>query len=74
MQFTYERPVVKEILSGLGMEKRLIHILTGPRQVGKTTAALQIADKWSGPVVYASVDSPLPPGPEWIVSMGQGQV
>ena len=68
VHFPYERPVVKEILDGLGMKKQFIHILIGPRQVGKTTAALQIAGKWHGPVVYGSADSPLPPGPEWITA------
>jgi len=68
LEYGYERPVVRDILRGMGMKKRLLHIMTGPRQVGKTTAALQIADKWKGPVVNASADSPLPPGPEWIRS------
>lgn len=62
----YERPIVSEIVKGLGLKKKLLHIITGPRQVGKTTAALQIADRWTGPVVNASADQALPPGPEWI--------
>jgi len=66
MEYTYERPVVGEILKGMRAEKKLLHIITGPRQVGKTTAALQIAEKWNGPVIHASADLPLPPGPEWI--------
>src|SRR3972149_10703724 len=50
------------------MEKRLpvFQVLTGPRQVGKTTIAEQVMDKLPFPFVYASADSPLPPGPEWI--------
>lgn len=67
-QYPYERPVVMEILNGLKMKKRLIHIITGPRQVGKTTAALQIAARWKGPVINASADLPLPPEPEWVLS------
>jgi len=43
--YAYERPVVKDILNGMAFKKRLLHIITGPRQVGKTTAALQIAEK-----------------------------
>jgi len=68
LQYSYERPVVMEIINGLKMKKRLIHIITGPRQVGKTTAALQIAAKWNGPVINASADLPLPPEPEWVLS------
>ena len=66
LEYPYERPVVAEVIEGMAMKKRLLHIMTGPRQVGKTTAALQIAEKWRGPVVNASADLPLPPGPEWI--------
>jgi predicted AAA+ superfamily ATPase len=47
---------------------KLLHIITGPRQVGKTTAAMQVAAGWPGPVIEASADSPLPPGPEWVES------
>jgi len=66
LEYPYERPVVADIIKGMGMKKRLLHIITGPRQVGKTTAALQVAEKWRGPVVNSSADLPLPPGPEWI--------
>ena len=41
-------------------------MLTGPRQVGKTTIAHQVMDKLPFPFIYASADSPLPPGAEWI--------
>ncbi|HBO69605.1 MAG TPA: AAA family ATPase, partial [Deltaproteobacteria bacterium] len=49
-------------------EKRqpVFQVLTGPRQVGKTTIARQVMEKLPFPSVYASADSPLPPGPEWI--------
>ncbi len=43
--YKYQRPIVKKILQGLGKKKKLIHIITGPRQVGKTTAAMQVAEK-----------------------------
>lgn len=66
VDYPYERPIVNEIVTGLSLKKKLLHIITGPRQVGKTTAALQIADKWDGPVVNASADQALPPGAEWI--------
>ncbi|MBW2600838.1 MAG: ATP-binding protein [Deltaproteobacteria bacterium] len=65
-KYPYERPIVDKILRGIVGSKKLIYIIVGPRQVGKTTAASQIAERWPGPVVNASADSPLPPGPEWI--------
>ncbi len=64
----YERPIVTEILDGLKRKKKLLQIITGPRQVGKTTASQQIAEKWQGEVLAFSADSPIPPGPEWIQS------
>lgn len=62
----YERKIVAEILQGLQRKKKLLHIITGPRQVGKTTASQQIAKKWQGDILSFSADSPIPPGPEWI--------
>ena len=50
-QYPYERPIVQEILTGFGLKKKLMHVITGPRQVGKTTAAVQISEKWNGPVI-----------------------
>jgi len=66
IEYGYERSVVGDVLRGIGLKKPLLQIMTGPRQVGKTIAALQIAGRWAGPVVNASADMPLPPGPEWI--------
>jgi len=67
-EYVYERPIVERILQGFRSDKKLLQIITGPRQVGKTTSAIQIADKWEGPIINATADSPLPPGPEWIRS------
>jgi uncharacterized protein len=64
----YQHPVVKEILAGLDKYTKVLHVLVGPRQTGKTTAARQIADQWKGETVFAAADAPLPPGPEWIHS------
>jgi predicted AAA+ superfamily ATPase len=66
MNYPFERKIVFEIMQGLGRKKKLLHIITGPRQVGKTTASQQIAEKWAGEVLSFSADSPIPPGPEWI--------
>jgi uncharacterized protein len=64
----YQHPVVKEILAGLDKYTQVLHVLIGPRQTGKTTAARQIAEQWKGETVFAAADAPLPPGPEWIHS------
>ena len=62
----YVRPVVSNIRDSLQHRPSFLHILIGPRQVGKSTGAQQIAQNWLGPVVYASADQPIPPGPEYI--------
>lgn len=64
--FAFERPVVSEIHAGLGSGKKRLHVMTGPRQAGKTTAALQVVDKWRGPSIVASADVSLPPNLQWI--------
>jgi hypothetical protein len=52
----------------------LIQVLLGPRQVGKTTAVLQLLKKWEGPTVYGSADAPTALGPEWVERMWQNAV
>jgi uncharacterized protein len=64
----FERTVVRGILDGCTRGPRLLQVVTGPRQVGKTTAALQVAGRWDGPARYTAADQFLPPGPEWIRS------
>jgi hypothetical protein len=66
MDYPFERKIVSQVMAGLKREKKLLHIITGPRQVGKTTAARQLAAKWPGKILIFSADSPIPPGPEWI--------
>ncbi|MCK4668397.1 ATP-binding protein [Candidatus Dependentiae bacterium] len=47
-------------------EPGFIQIVTGPRQVGKTTLVLQLFDKWKGPKIYETADSPVIPSHQWI--------
>ncbi|MBF0559969.1 MAG: ATP-binding protein, partial [Nitrospirae bacterium] len=62
----FERPIVKILTASLKKKLPVFQVLIGPRQVGKTTIARQVIKKIPFPSVYASADSPLPPGPEWI--------
>lgn len=66
MNSAYERIAADSVRDGIDRLPRLIHIIVGPRQVGKTTIARAIAAEWPGPVRYAAADLPLPPEPEWI--------
>jgi predicted AAA+ superfamily ATPase len=66
MQPPFERGIVQAVLDGCARTPDLLQVVTGPRQVGKTTAAHQVAARWEGPVRYQAADQFLPPGPEWI--------
>jgi len=63
---SFERALVPLLVGEFEKRQPVFQVVTGPRQVGKTTIAQQVMDKLPFPSVYASADSPLPPGPEWI--------
>ena len=63
---TFERSLVPLLIRELEKRQPVFQVLTGPRQVGKTTIAHQVMDKLPLISIYASADSPLPPGTEWI--------
>ena len=65
---TFQRDLLAEVERRILRPPPLLQILIGPRQVGKTTAARALADRWKGSVQFAAADLPLPPGPEWIES------
>lgn len=63
---TYIRAHLTALEGAIRKWPQLMHILVGARQTGKSTAAEQLAARWTGPVVSASADAPDPPGAEWI--------
>jgi hypothetical protein len=62
----YERLLVTALEKALSRQLPVFQVITGPRQVGKTTIARQLMERLPYPSVYAAADSPLPHGPEWI--------
>ena len=62
----FERSLASELRTALSKRQHVFQVITGPRQVGKTTIAQQVMQTFSFKSVYASADSPIPPGPEWI--------
>ena len=66
MRIDYQRALLSSLADFANSHPSVIQALVGPRQVGKTTLARQLMAKLAFPSVYASADSPLPPGPEWI--------
>jgi predicted AAA+ superfamily ATPase len=65
MTVLYRRKIADDILLALN-KWDLIQLMVGPRQVGKTTAALTIRDMWQGAAHYASADAMQQYSGEWI--------
>jgi hypothetical protein len=64
--FVFKREIVSQLRQRLAEPRRFIQVVTGPRQVGKTTAVTQVLEAWRGPSHYATADLPAPPQPAWI--------
>jgi predicted AAA+ superfamily ATPase len=62
----YERPMDSRLLERLRDARRLIQVVWGPRQVGKTTSVTQVLKRLDMPARYASADSPSIQGHAWI--------
>lgn len=62
----FERAVVAELVAALSRKPRLLQVLIGPRQVGKSTAAVQVEERLGWPTHSASADAARPHPPEWI--------
>ena len=52
----FQRPYYTKIQERLGLKRKFIQVLMGPRQVGKTTIVRQLLEKYSFPWHYASAD------------------
>lgn len=63
----YIRQFHRELLTRLEQNLNFMQVVLGPRQVGKTTAVLDICKNWKeGRTVYASADLPVSPGRAWL--------
>jgi len=62
----FKRDIVYQLKQRLAEPRRFIQVVTGPRQVGKTTAVQQVLEEWQGKFIYGSADLPAPPQPAWI--------
>lgn len=63
---SYIRPQAEDILQRLMEPRGFIQVLSGARQVGKTTLARQVADQSGLPMHYASADQPALRDISWI--------
>ena len=62
----YRIDAVSDLIQALESGPSLIQIITGPRQVGKTTAAMDVQQALHWPSVFEAADYYPAPGPEWI--------
>ncbi len=63
---SYIRPQAAELLRRLHEPRRFLQIITGARQVGKTTLISQVAERSGLVHRFASADEPTLRGPGWI--------
>jgi uncharacterized protein len=57
----FQRPYYTKIQERLGLKRKFIQVLMGPRQVGKTMIVRQLLEKYSFPWHYASADEATQP-------------
>jgi uncharacterized protein len=67
----YLRPQAATLAERLAEPRRHLHVVAGPRQVGKTTLVQQVIEQAGVPVRSASADEPTLRGPEWIEQQWQ---
>ena len=57
----FQRPYYSKIKERLGLQRKFIQVLMGPRQVGKTTMIRQLLENYTFPWHYASADEATQP-------------
>jgi predicted AAA+ superfamily ATPase len=67
----FQRPQAAILSERLLEPRRHIHVVTGPRQVGKSTLVQQVVDATGLPVRSASADEPTLRGMDWIEQQWQ---
>ncbi len=65
-QLSFQRPYGAELARRLTEPRRFIQVVTGARQVGKTTLVQQVTGSAGVPVRFASADEPTLRGNDWI--------
>jgi predicted AAA+ superfamily ATPase len=71
MSVSYERAFVAQLEKRLNGAPPLIQVLTGPRQVGKTTGLRQLLARTSGHHHYANADDQLVSDRSWLLAQWQ---
>lgn len=63
---TFKREQSQVLFQRLQEPRRFIQVVSGPRQVGKSTMVQQVVERLEMPTRYASADEPTLRGSEWI--------
>ena len=63
---TFVRPQADDLVGRLSRPRRFIQVVTGPRQVGKTTMVLQVIGRVDLPAHYADADHPALRSVHWL--------
>lgn len=71
MTTEYQRPFVTKLEERLLSERPLIQVITGPRQVGKTTGIRQLLSRYPHPWHYANADDLLSADRSWLLEQWQ---
>ncbi|MDF0678374.1 MAG: ATP-binding protein [Nitrosomonas sp.] len=71
MMTLFQRPFVAQLAHRLDSMQPLIQVLTGPRQVGKTTGVRQLMAQCSYPQHYANADDVLVSDRSWLLEQWQ---
>lgn len=62
----YQRVVIKELKKRINEDRRFIQVISGPRQVGKTTLVLQLLESFGSDSQYISADDMEGIGTLWL--------
>lgn len=63
---SFQRTQAAELSRRLAEPRRFLHVVAGPRQVGKSTLVQQVTDAVGLPTRYASADEPTLRGADWV--------
>lgn len=63
---TFRRAQADVLRARLREPRRFLQVVSGPRQVGKTTLVRQVLEDFTGPAVYATADEPGLRGGPWL--------
>ena len=67
----FQRPFVSQLARRLQEPSRLIQVLVGPRQVGKTTGVRQLLARGEWPAHYVNADDLLVSDRSWLLQQWQ---